>query len=86
MDFAEVNGYSTNFDRQAAVQYLVYQQDSGGGFDESGWGVDVDSTAHALVSLAPYQEQANVKPAINKALEYLQNEQFENSGFGGWDL
>lgn len=84
LDFAEVNGYSTSFDRQAAVQYLVYQQDSGGGFNESGWGVDVDSTAHALVSLAPYQEQANVKPAINKALEYLQNEQFENSGFGGW--
>ena len=44
---------------------------TGGGFDESGWGVNVDSTAHALVSLVPYREQADVKPAIDKALEYL---------------
>jgi len=84
LDFAKVNGYSTNFDRQAAVQYMVYQQDSGGGFDESGWGVDVDSTAHALISLVPYREQADVKPAIDKALEYLKSQQYANSGFGGW--
>lgn len=84
LDFAEINGYSTSFDRQATVQHVVYQQSSVGGFDESGWGVDMDSTAHALISLAPYQEQDNVKPAIDKALALLKDEQFENSGFGGW--
>jgi len=84
LDFAEVNGYSTSFARQAAVQQVVYGQDKGGGFDESGWGVDVDSTAHALISLASYRDQAGVETSIDKALVYLQGEQFSEGGFGGW--
>ena len=84
MDFAEVNGYSTSFARPAAVQYVVYEQDTWGGFDESGWGVDVDSTAHALISLAPYRDQAGVETSIDKALVYLQGKQFPEGGFGGW--
>ena len=84
LDFAEVNGYSTSFARPAAVQYVVYEQDTWGGFDESGWGVDVDSTAHALISLAPYRDQAGVETSIDKALVYLQGKQFPEGGFGGW--
>lgn len=82
LDFAEVNGYVTSFNREAAASYIVSQQDSGGGFDESGYGVDVDSTAHVLISLAPYQDTYSA--AVQSALDYLKSQQFDNGGFGGW--
>lgn len=84
LDFAKANGFSTSFDRYAAVNYIISQQDPEGGFDESGWGVDVDSTAHALISLAPYQDQKKVNTAIEKALTFFKKEQFASGGFGGW--
>lgn len=87
LDMAAVNGYDTNFDRETAVNYIVSQQSPEGGFDESGWGVDVDSTAHALISLAPYKEQyPQAKQAINQALVFLHSQQIAEGGFGGWEL
>ena len=34
-----------------------------------------------LSALAPYQDRADVKPAVQKAVAYLYNEQLENGGF-----
>lgn len=82
LDFAEANGYETSFNREAAAGYIVSRQDSGGGFDESGYGVDVDSTAHVLIGLAPYQD--TYSDAVQNALDYLKSQQFDNGGFGGW--
>ncbi|MCI4060496.1 cell wall anchor protein, partial [Bacillus cereus] len=41
----------------------------------------VDVTGMFLSALAPYQERSDVKPAIQKAVEYLYYEQLQNGGF-----
>lgn len=85
LEFAAANHYKSTFSREAAVDYIIAGQLPEGGFDESGWGVDVDSTAHALISLAPYQDKyPQTAPAIEQALNYLKTQQFAEGGFGGW--
>ena len=85
LDFAAANNYDSTFDREAAVNYIISGQSLEGGFDESGWGVDVDSTAHALISLAPYQDKyPQIAPVVEQALNYLKTQQFVEGGFGGW--
>ncbi len=85
LDSAAANGHDTTFNRETAVNYIIAQQSPEGGFDESGWGVDVDSTAHALISLAPYKEQyPQAKQAIDQALIFLHSQQIAEGGFGGW--
>jgi hypothetical protein len=87
LDFAQKNGLVVNYQRDNAVAFICNSQDDSGGFNESGWGVDVDSTAHALIALAPdYQKPGkdHVTKAINDALAYLHQEQIETGGFGGW--
>ena len=90
LDFAKKNGFTVNYQRDDAVNYICSKQDSGkdnednrGGFDESGWGVDVDSTAHALIALAADKETK--AKTINNAFVYLQGQQMDTTGgFGGW--
>lgn len=85
LDFAAANQYDTNFNRAAALEHIIAGQSENGGFDESGWGVDVDSTAHALVSLAPYgEDHPQTVPVIQQALAYLKTQQYDTGGFGGW--
>ncbi|MGI5880770.1 MAG: S-layer homology domain-containing protein [Syntrophomonadaceae bacterium] len=82
LDFAQANEFKTVYNRSAATDYLISQQDSGGGFNESGYGVDVDSTAHALIALAPYKTE--YVSHIDQAIGYLKSQQFVSGGFGGW--
>lgn len=87
LDFADKNGFEVNYNRNDAVNYICSNQETGGGFDESGWGVDVDSTAHALIALAPdYQQPGKdaITIIINNALTYLYGQQIVSGGFGGW--
>ena len=88
LDFADINGFTVSYQRDDAVSYICSNQDAGGGFDESGWGVDVDSTAHALIALSSDYKQSGNKDAItvavNSALAYLQEQQMDTGGFGGW--
>lgn len=87
LDFADINGFTVNYQRDDAVSYICSNQDAGGGFDESGWGVDVDSTAHALIALSSdYQQPGKdaITTTINSALAYLQGQQMDTGGFGGW--
>lgn len=83
LDFAQANGFKTDYKRKAATDYLISKQAAEGGFDESGWGVDIDSTAHALIALAPYKTEYVTE--INKATNYLKSQQFNSGGFGAWD-
>ncbi len=87
LDFARTNGFTVNYQRNDAVNYICSQQDESGGFDESGWGVDVDSTAHALIVLAIDYNQVGKEDStavINQALGYLRQQQMDTGGFGGW--
>ncbi|MDD3270521.1 MAG: terpene cyclase/mutase family protein [Syntrophomonadaceae bacterium] len=87
LDFAKTNGFTADYQRDDAVSYICSNQDAGGGFDESGWGVDVDSTTHALIALAADYNQAGKEECtttVNKALTYLQQQQMDTGGFGGW--
>lgn len=87
LNLAKKNGISVSFNETGAVNYICSKQKPegdpyAGGFDESGWGVDIDSTAHALVALAPYKNDGNVNETINRALEFLKNKQNDKAGFG----
>jgi|GEM_PF-6781043 len=82
LNCAAANGFNVTYDRVKAAQYIADNQDASGGFDESGWGVDVDSTAQTLIALAPYQANYSVK--MNQALAYLRNQQAASGGFQSW--
>lgn len=82
LDFAAHNGFAVAYDREKAVDYICSQQDASGGFNEGGWGVDVDSTAHALIALAADKEEKAA--VIDKALEYLRNQQLDSGAFDNW--
>lgn len=87
LDFASKNGFSVSYQRDDAIKSICSQQDVNGGFDESGWGVDVDSTAHALIALAADYGQPgkeNATAVIEKALVYLHQQQMDSGGFGSW--
>lgn len=82
LNCAAVNGFTVNFDEEAAAAYIAGEQTGSGAFDESGWGADVDSTAHALIALAPYKD--DYPQAIEKALTYLKSQQDVSGGFQSW--
>ncbi|SHH11924.1 hypothetical protein SAMN02745221_01730 [Thermosyntropha lipolytica DSM 11003] len=91
LDTAGENGYTVSYNRTAAVNYICSQQKPeedpyAGGFDGGGWGVDIDSTAHALIALAPYRNDDQVGTIVNetidKAIYFLKSKQNNNAGFG----
>ncbi|NME97364.1 prenyltransferase/squalene oxidase repeat-containing protein [Aneurinibacillus aneurinilyticus] len=76
--------------REKLVQWLLEQQTKTGGWrlgigeqDKTG---DVDMTAMALIALAPYKEQPEVRAAAERAVEWLSGVQLNNGGFGSmWE-
>ncbi|PFE22052.1 cell wall anchor protein [Bacillus anthracis] len=76
----------SKWNRVALVDALLQTQHTDGGWTyDSASGKDsassVDVTGMVLSALAPYQDRADVKPAVQKAVAYLYNEQLENGGF-----
>ncbi|WP_258166037.1 DUF4430 domain-containing protein [Bacillus sp. MYb209] len=74
------------WNRAALVQALLQAQHTDGGwtYDSSSSkesASNVDVTSMVLAALAPYQEQQDVKPAIQKAVDYLYKQQLDNGGF-----
>ncbi|MGN7195834.1 DUF4430 domain-containing protein [Bacillus mycoides] len=74
------------WNRAALVQALLQAQHTDGGwtYDSSSSKEsvsNVDVTSMVLAALAPYQDQADVKPAIQKAGDYLYKQQLGNGGF-----
>ncbi|MGG0724637.1 DUF4430 domain-containing protein [Bacillus mycoides] len=74
------------WNRAALVQALLQAQHTDGGwtYDSSSSkesASNVDVTSMVLAALAPYQEQQDVKPAIQKAVDYLYRQQLGNGGF-----
>ncbi|QWG51309.1 DUF4430 domain-containing protein [Bacillus mycoides] len=74
------------WNRAALVQALLQAQHTDGGwtYDSSSSkesASNVDVTSMVLAALAPYQDQADVKPDIQKAVDYLYKQQLGNGGF-----
>jgi len=82
LDFAGKNGFPATYNRSQAINCILAGQGTSGGFNESGWGVDVDSTAHALIALAA--DQDNNRGAVDKALAYLKSQQLDSGLFESW--
>ncbi len=77
---------NSKWNRVALVDALLNAQHTDGGWTyDSASSKDsassVDVTGMVLSALAPYQEREDVKPAVQKAVAYLYNEQLENGGF-----
>ena len=70
--------------REGLVAEILSYQCSDGGWALMGDESDVDMTAMALTSLAPYQEEANVKAAVEQALTWLSTAQQDDGGFMSW--
>ena len=70
--------------REGLVAEILSYQCSDGGWALMGDESDVDMTAMALTSLAPYQEETDVKAAVDTALTYLSDAQQADGGFMGW--
>lgn len=70
-----------DYNKEAAIDYLVNQQNEDGGFswDKKGETSGPDTTGAALCALAYHKDQAS--DAINKAIEYLHSKQLETGGF-----
>ncbi|MFD6507556.1 DUF4430 domain-containing protein [Bacillus sp. NPDC060175] len=74
------------WNRAALVQALLQAQHTDGGwtYDSSSSkesASNVDVTSMVLAALAPYQEQQDIKPAIQKAVDYLYKQQLDSGGF-----
>ena len=70
--------------REGLVAEILSYQCSDGGWALMGDESDVDMTAMALTSLAPYQEETDVSTAVDAALTYLSDAQQADGGFMSW--
>ena len=76
------NGFvPQNMDSQAIVGKILEKELEGGGFAVTGSIFDVDVTAMVLQALAPFQNEENVRPVMERALLRLSEAQTENGGF-----
>ena len=78
--------YTADFSREAIVQFLVDHAYSTGGFSwgsSSEWasGADVDSTAMAIIALAPYKSAENVQKVIDEGLAFVKSQMGAQAGF-----
>ena len=70
--------------REGLVAEILSYQCSDGGWALMGDESDVDMTAMALTALASYQEETDVKAAVDAALTYLSDAQQADGGFMSW--
>ncbi len=75
---------ATQATRDLYIQKILSLQLSDGGFALSGSVSDPDITGMALQALAKYQDRAEVKQAIDRALVRLSQMQDEDGGYDSW--
>lgn len=72
--------------REKLIAYILDKQLADGGWAMSGQAADPDMTGMAIQALAPYYAtNAEVKEAVDKALDCLSSIQQDNGGFGSID-
>lgn len=70
-----------NMTKEELIRKLLEKELDGGGFAVTGTLFDTDVTAMVLQTLAPYRNEENVKPVIERAIIRLSEAQTENGGF-----
>lgn len=83
LEYAKINGYECQYDRDKALSYIADKQFENGGFNE--WGgneADVDSTAHALIALSYAKDKYSDR--IDGGMEYLLSKQLTDGLFDNW--
>lgn len=73
-----------NYNVSGAVNYLISQQKSDGGFSLSGNTGDPDVTGVALMALAQHTDINGVSETISKAISYLHSVQLDSGGFASY--
>lgn len=73
-----------SYDTEKAVEFMLSQQKSDGGFALFGDSGDPDTTGDALVVLAQHKDIAGVPDSINSAIGCLKALQLPNGGFPSW--
>ena len=68
---------------QKYLDYIVEKEKDDGGFslDDNATNGDVDLTAMTLQCLKPYQDENDVKEAIDKGVEFLADTQDDDGGY-----
>ncbi|WAA12250.1 DUF4430 domain-containing protein [Fervidibacillus halotolerans] len=67
--------------REKLIDMIIENQLASGGWSLVGDHPSTDITGMALAALSPYQKKENVRNAIDKAVQWLSNEQTETGGF-----
>ena len=70
--------------REAYIDEILNAQLEDGGWALTGAAADTDLTAMALQALSRYSERAEVRQAIDGALECISEKQSESGGFSSW--
>ena len=84
-DIPEKTAGETQTTRELLIEYILDCEINGGGWALSGTAADPDITAMAIQSLAPYYDSdADVKEAVDKAVEKLSQIQKSDGGFASW--
>lgn len=82
-DIPENPSASDQVTREKLIAYILEKQLEDGGWALSGTKADPDMTGMAIQSLAPYYNtNAEVKAAVDEALDCLSALQYDNGGFG----
>lgn len=75
----------TQTTREKLINYILESQLENGGWTFFGSAADPDMTGMAIQALAPYYtKNADVKTAVDKALDVLSASQQDNGGFASW--
>lgn len=76
---------ATQTTRENLINYILDNQLENGGWTFFGSTADPDMTGMAIQALAPYySKNADVKTAVDKALDVLSASQLENGGVASW--
>lgn len=80
------NGCPSGVTASEAVSALLSLQLQDGGWALTGTIADADVTAMVLQSLAPYADQANVAPAVDRAVTLLSQRQNADGGYASYGV
>lgn len=76
---------ATQTTRENLINYILESQLENGGWTFFGSTADPDMTGMTIQALAPYyNKNADVKNAVDKALDVLSSSQQDNGGFASW--
>ena len=75
------NNYSSSLSRDTLINYMLENEIQGGGWSLSSETPDVDITGMVLTSLSKYKDRVDIKPYIERGLDFISSAQDTDGGF-----